>query len=54
MDGSTSQRVTPARLNVLSIFDYAGHGWITIGKLKHLGAVLAIRLRVAIDEGNPF
>jgi len=39
-------------LNVNSVFDNTGHGWIAAGILQHLGAKFLMRLRVAIDKGK--
>lgn len=52
MDGSSAERIAPAGLNVLAVFDNAGNCRISAGVLEHLGAVFAIGLRVAIDERN--
>ena len=52
MHRSTTERITPSRLNVFSVFDDARNGWIAAGVLEHLSAKFLIRLRVAIDEGK--
>ena len=52
MNRSTTERIAPARLNVLSVFDDARDCGITTGVLEHLGAIFLIRLRIAIDKGH--
>ena len=50
MHRSTTERITPTRLNVLATLDDAGDGRVVARELEHLGAILPIGLRVAIDE----
>src|SRR5215471_14621507 len=53
VDRSTTQRVAPTGLHILSVFDDAGHRRVTARILKHLSAIVFVILRVAIDESCP-
>jgi len=54
MDRSTTQRIAPAGLDVLTVLYDAWNGRIAAWILEHLGAKLFAGLRVAIDERNAF
>src|SRR5712691_8220440 len=50
VDRSTTERISPTRLNEFAVLDDAWDGRIVARKLEHLGAPRAIVLRVIVDE----
>jgi hypothetical protein len=54
VDRSTTRRVTPARLHVLTILNDARDRRVALGERQHLFAPFAIVLRVVVEKRHPF